>query len=47
MENGRRGGFQDMLVGFSKVYQSKLKHHFCTNMLSFLKDLIECQNMYL
>ena len=47
MENGRRGGFQDMLVGFSKVYQSKLKQNFCTNMLSLLKDLIECQNMFL
>ena len=39
MENGRRSGFQDMLVGFSKVYQCKLKQYFCKNMLSFLKQI--------
>ena len=44
MENGRRGGFQDMLVGFSKVYQSKLKQHFAQICCHFLKNLIECQN---
>ena len=44
MENGRRSGFQDMLVGFSKVYQCKLKQYFCKKYVVIFKtNFIECQ----